>query len=270
MQHLTTGLFTQRGEAVHVLRREVFVGKGGFIQRVVVVAARYPVQAQRLAPFAAEDIQKQVGPALAAADDGDALAREIRRAQHHLAGVEAGIVLRGDAVRQVDLLANPHADVARQETVALGHHLKQAAFLIKAHLLYLLAEGEIGEVFRRPAQVVRKLFAGDGALLGGQEAIELFALHQVVQEAVAVGWLHGADQILQEAGLHVAVRHHHSRVPGEVRFTLKEQRAKAVQPFGQSGDAEVKRANTNADEIIGFHCADSREARKRGLSRSVT
>jgi hypothetical protein len=63
--------------------------------------------------------------------------------------------------------------VARQEAVALGHHLKQAAFLIKAHLLYLLAEGEVGEVFRRPAQVVRKLFAGDGALLGGQEAVEL-------------------------------------------------------------------------------------------------
>ena len=157
MQHLTTRLFTERGEAVHVLRREILVSKGGFIQRVVVVAARDPVQAQRLAPFATENIQEQVGTALAAADDGNALAREIRRAQHHLAGVEAAIVLHGDAVRQVDLLTDPHADVARQEAIALGHYLKQAAFLIKAHLLYLLAEGEVGEVVRRPAQVVGKL-----------------------------------------------------------------------------------------------------------------
>ena len=115
VQHLTTRLFTERGEAVHVLRREILVSKGGFIQRVVVVAARDPVQAQRLAPFATENIQEQVGTALAAADDGNALAREIRRAQHHLAGVEAAIVLRRDAVRQVDLLTDPHADVARRK-----------------------------------------------------------------------------------------------------------------------------------------------------------
>ena len=184
--------------------------------------------------------------------------------------MEAGIVLHGDAVRQVDLLTDPYADVARQEAVALGHHLKQAVFLIKAHLLHLLAKGQVGEVVRRPAQVIGKLFPRNGALFGGQEAVELFTLHQVVQEAVAVGRLHGADQILQKAGLHVAVRHHHPRVPGKVRFALKKQRAKAVQPFRQRGDAEVKRADTNADEIIGFHCADSREARKRGLSRSVT
>ncbi len=39
VQHLPTGLFTQRGEAVHVLRREILVGKGGFIQRIIVIAA---------------------------------------------------------------------------------------------------------------------------------------------------------------------------------------------------------------------------------------
>ena len=184
--------------------------------------------------------------------------------------MEAGIVLRGDAVWQIDLLPNPHADVPRQEAIPLGHDLKQAVLLIKADLLYLLAEGQVGEVIRRPAQVVGKLLARHGSLLGGEETVELFALYQVVQEAVAVGWLYGADQILQEAGLHMAVRHHHPRVPGEVRLAFKKQRAKTVQPLRQRGNTEVERTDTNADEIIGFHCADSRETRKRGLSRSQT
>ena len=223
MQHLTTGLFTKCGEAVHVLRREILVGKRGLIQGVVVVAARHPVQAQRLTPLPAEDIQKQIGTALAAANDGHPFARQIWRAQHHLAGVEAAVILRGHAVGEVDLFANPHADMARQEAIALGYYFKQALFLIKTHLLHLLAEGEVGEVFRRPAQVISKLLAGDGTLLGGQKTVELFTLYQVVQKAMAVGRLHGADQILQEAGLHVAVRDHHPRVPGEMRLAFKKQ-----------------------------------------------
>ena len=72
LQHLATGVVTEGGEAVHILRREIFVSKRGFIQRVEVVATRDPVEAQRLAPFPTEDIQKQIRTALAAADDGDA------------------------------------------------------------------------------------------------------------------------------------------------------------------------------------------------------
>ncbi len=75
LQHLTSGVVTEGREAVHILWREILVSKRGFIQRVVVVAARHPVEAQRLAPFPTEDIQEQIRTALAAADDGDALAR---------------------------------------------------------------------------------------------------------------------------------------------------------------------------------------------------
>ncbi len=268
-EQIAARFLIERGKAFKVFRREIFIRERGFIERVVVVAARHPVQRRGLAPLAAENIQEQIGTALATADDRDALTGKRRRAQHHFAGVEAMVVLRRHAVGQINLFTDAHADVTCEETIALGHHFKQPAGLVKTHLLHLLTERQIAQVICRPAEVIGELFTGHRALFGSQETVKLFALYQVVQKTVTVGWLHRADQIFEETGLHMAVRHHHARMPGEVRFAFKEQRAEAVKPFGERGDAEIERADANADEIVRFHDAVSLVTRYSGLSRSV-
>ena len=182
---------------------------------------------------------------------------QVRPTQHHFAGVKAAIALFSDARRQPGLLPDAETDMARLETVMGGFDREQTRRVVKGHAGDRLVKGQIAETLRHPGQVVGKLLSGDRALLGGEKTVEFLLLHQIVHKAIAAGRLNRAHQIFEKAGLHRAVRHHHARMPGEVGFALKKQRAKTVQSFRQRGDAEVERADAYANEIIRLHFADS-------------
>ncbi|MNJ72212.1 hypothetical protein D3C77_688370 [compost metagenome] len=93
-----------------------------------------------LTPFPFKNVQEQIGTALPPAHDGHAFSGKIRLAQHHFAGVEALIILLRHAVRQFDLLANPHAQVFGVEHIILGGDDKVSLLVIKRHMLDFLVE----------------------------------------------------------------------------------------------------------------------------------
>ncbi len=122
---------------------EILVSKRGLIRTLCCCGATR-IQSSAADPLPAEDVQKQIGTALAAANGAVArLPAKSGVRAHHLAGMEAAVILCGHAVREVDLFTNPHADVAREEADRAGLLPQTGPFLIKTHLLHLLAEGEV-------------------------------------------------------------------------------------------------------------------------------
>ncbi|MNJ63363.1 hypothetical protein D3C77_592590 [compost metagenome] len=77
--------------------------------------------------------------------------------------------------------------MARTVDITLGGDNKLALLVVKIHAADVLAELERLQPVSRPVEIVGELFAGDRALLGGQEAVELLPFHQVVEKAVRVG-----------------------------------------------------------------------------------
>ncbi|MNV73795.1 hypothetical protein D3C71_1669650 [compost metagenome] len=56
----------------------------------------------------------------------------------------------------------------------------------------------------------------------------------------------------------MAIRHHHAGMPGKVRLAFEKFTVKTGNFTAECGNAEVERADTNADEIQGLiHWANS-------------
>ncbi|SLY47315.1 Uncharacterised protein [Klebsiella pneumoniae] len=123
------------------------------------------------------------------------------------------------------LLANAKADIAGNAFALAGLHHKPLVSLVEINTLNGMIEMQIVHPFGGPAQVVGKLIAGYGTQFGGQEAVEFFALHQIINKAVRACGSHSANQIFQEHGLHMAVRHQHAGMPGKMRAAVKEAAA---------------------------------------------
>ena len=113
-----------------------------------------------------------------------------------------------------------------------------------------LPEPDAAEPLGGPAAVVVVLRAQRVERLADVERVEVAGLLEVVEERPARGRVGHRHQVGEERHLQGGVVEQHPGVPGELVAGLEEEPVEVVDRVGEAGQAEVERAEADADEVV--------------------
>lgn len=215
-----------------------------------------PGQAVAVAVDVLEEVVVDLGRALAAADQGDAVLGLEGRLGVEVAGVVQQIAAQVTAgVGDVRRGAGAQHEPAGAEGVAFaGGLLGVDGVELFARVVFdggdLVGEADGAEFAGRPAAVVVELGAQRIEVLADVERVQPPRFLEVVQEREGGGGVGEGDQVGQERHLEVAAVQHHAGVPVEGRLVVQEQAVESVDGLGQTGQAQVERAEADGDEVV--------------------
>ncbi len=217
------GLLGQGVEVVHVIRRGHLQGELGVLQREEPRRAGHPVQPVPVGVDLGEQVVVDLGGALPAADDGDALlglqlclALQVRRGVQQVAGevangrgqVRLGPGAEHQPARRVGLRLAGGADVD-------GHGVAVPGRVVR-HLGDPVPEAQVAELRRGPPAVRVVLAAQREEALPDVERVEPPGLLQVLQERVRRGRVGQGHQVGDEGRLQGGRLQQHAGVPVEL------------------------------------------------------
>lgn len=238
-------------EVVDVLRGGHFQRELGVFEREEARGAGHPGQFVTAGVDVLEQVVVDLRGALSAAHHGDAplglqllLDREVAGVVHRV----AADALAGG--RQVGRGAGAEDQPWRAIGLPGGgaDHVDRVP-LVVADLGHGPPEADRGDAGGGPAAVVIELLAQRIEALPDVEGVQPARFLQVVEEAEGGGGVGERDQVGEERRLQGAAFQEHPGVPVEVRLALQEDAGQPVDRLGQTGQAQIERAEADRDEV---------------------
>ena len=255
-------LLTRQGvEVIDVIRRGHLQRQLAVFQREEARRARDPVELVAVLVDLAQQVEIDLGGALAGADDGDGrlggqflLARQIVGVVAHAAARDRHHVTHGiGGFRQVGLGAGAQHQLAcaigegfAGAGASAAHDIDVADML---DILDVVIEAQAAQLARRPLAVLVVLTTQQEEVFADVEVVELVMQFQIVEEAEVAGRVGQRDHVRHEGRLHAGIFQQHARVPVERGLALEEDALDVFQRLAQAGKAEVEGADADGNEV---------------------